>query len=133
MLYNSTMFSVSHKWLCLILFCGKFCLFIKSVSRSISSYKVSVFNFTPHNFQRVAISNKTLNKQQCVKVHAGSNDAFGQQFKVGDIVGCFLDVWDMTISESLDEVPPSISCLDTLIQLPNIFEYKWWLAFIIFF
>ncbi|KAI5643469.1 ryR domain-containing protein [Phthorimaea operculella] len=36
----------------------------------------------------------------CVKVHASSLDAFGMQFKVGDIVGCFLDVPDQTISES---------------------------------
>ncbi|XP_075987919.1 ryanodine receptor isoform X7 [Anticarsia gemmatalis] len=36
------------------------------------------------------------------KVHGGSSDTFGQQLKVGDIVGCFLDVIDQTISFSLN-------------------------------
>ncbi|XP_026324427.1 ryanodine receptor [Hyposmocoma kahamanoa] len=38
----------------------------------------------------------------CLKWHAASSDSFGMQFKVGDIVGCFLDVQDQTISFSLN-------------------------------
>ncbi|KPJ17609.1 Ryanodine receptor 44F [Papilio machaon] len=34
-----------------------------------------------------------------LKVHGASSDTFGQQLKIGDIVGCFLDVSDQTISE----------------------------------
>lgn len=45
-----------------------------------------------------------VSNEMCViqvqKVHGGSTDAFGTQFKIGDIVGCFLDVIDLTISES---------------------------------
>ncbi|XP_050555799.1 ryanodine receptor isoform X12 [Spodoptera frugiperda] len=37
-----------------------------------------------------------------LKVHGGASDTFGLQLKVGDIVGCFLDVTDQTISFSLN-------------------------------
>nr|XP_049707637.1 ryanodine receptor isoform X49 [Helicoverpa armigera] len=37
-----------------------------------------------------------------IKVHGAATDTFGVQLKVGDIVGCFLDVTDQTISFSLN-------------------------------
>ncbi|XP_038217167.1 ryanodine receptor isoform X31 [Zerene cesonia] len=37
-----------------------------------------------------------------LKWHGGTSDTFGQQLKVGDIVACFLDVTDQTISFSLN-------------------------------
>nr|XP_026484093.1 ryanodine receptor isoform X5 [Vanessa tameamea] len=37
-----------------------------------------------------------------LKWHAGTSDTFGQQLKIGDIVACFLDVPDQTISFSLN-------------------------------
>lgn len=33
------------------------------------------------------------------KVHAGLCELYGMKYQVGDIVGCFLDVTDHTISE----------------------------------
>jgi len=35
------------------------------------------------------------------KVHAGTHESFGHKYQVGDIVGCFIDVADRTISKSL--------------------------------
>ncbi|XP_050357867.1 ryanodine receptor isoform X13 [Nymphalis io] len=37
-----------------------------------------------------------------LKWHGGTSDTFGQQLKIGDIVACFLDVPDQTISFSLN-------------------------------
>ncbi|XP_049853809.1 ryanodine receptor isoform X5 [Schistocerca gregaria] len=37
-----------------------------------------------------------------VKLHFGASDPFGRQYQVGDIIGCFLDLFDKTISFSLN-------------------------------
>lgn len=37
---------------------------------------------------------------QVTKVHAGTHESFGHKYQVGDIVGCFIDVADRTISKS---------------------------------
>ncbi|XP_069698288.1 ryanodine receptor isoform X7 [Periplaneta americana] len=37
-----------------------------------------------------------------IKIHFGASDPFGRQYQVGDVVGCFLDLFDRTISFSLN-------------------------------
>ncbi|XP_046677460.1 LOW QUALITY PROTEIN: ryanodine receptor-like [Homalodisca vitripennis] len=37
-----------------------------------------------------------------LKVHFGGHESFGTRYKIGDIVGCFLDLFDKTISFSLN-------------------------------
>ncbi|XP_054285011.1 ryanodine receptor isoform X1 [Macrosteles quadrilineatus] len=37
-----------------------------------------------------------------LKIHFGGHESFGTRYKVGDIVGCFLDLFDKTISFSLN-------------------------------
>lgn len=44
-------------------------------------------------------NSKNILLSQSLKWHGGASDTFGQQLKVGDIVACFLDVPDQTISE----------------------------------
>ncbi|XP_033608233.1 ryanodine receptor isoform X6 [Cryptotermes secundus] len=37
-----------------------------------------------------------------IKIHFGASDPFGRQYQIGDVVGCFLDLFDRTISFSLN-------------------------------
>ena len=53
---------------------------------------------------------------QSIKVHGGASDTFGLQLKVGDIVGCFLDVTDQTISE-LPQIGTKRCYSDTILVL----------------
>lgn len=45
-------------------------------------------------------------KYQVTKVHGGSCESFGHRYEVGDVVGCFIDLMDRTISKSCPKIMP---------------------------
>lgn len=43
------------------------------------------------------------------KIHAGTSEPFGLQYEVKDVVGCFIDVAEQSISKNLVEIVTSTS------------------------
>lgn len=51
------------------------------------------------------------------KIHAGTSESFGLQYEVHDVIGCFIDVAEQSISKKLVERVTSTSSQTLLFTL----------------
>jgi len=52
-------------------------------------------------------------------MHAGSIEHFGVRYEAGDVIGCFIDVKELTISKDLDALAACIN-VDLFILIERI-------------